>query len=125
MKTKIIENLKITNKYHRLTLYSQEIARQAHPGQFVMVKAGKGVDPLLRRPFSIHHLWSEKGEGTEPDGVQILFQVAGQGTSYLASLIEGDEVDLIGPLGHGFNLQTRIFSPLLVAGGLALRLFCS
>ena len=24
------------------------------PGQFVMIKAGDGHDPLLRRPFSIH-----------------------------------------------------------------------
>ncbi len=31
----------------------QTIAARTRPGQFVMVKPGRGLDPLLRRPFSV------------------------------------------------------------------------
>ena len=40
-------------RLQRLALAAPEIAAAARPGQFVMVKPSRGMDPLLRRPFSI------------------------------------------------------------------------
>ena len=39
--------------FHLLTLLAPEIAAQVKPGQFVMLRIGNQLDPLLRRPFSI------------------------------------------------------------------------
>ena len=42
--------------YNVLALAAPDIAAAAAPGQFVMVKAGGGHDPLLRRPFSVFEM---------------------------------------------------------------------
>ncbi|MCL4424919.1 MAG: dihydroorotate dehydrogenase electron transfer subunit [Firmicutes bacterium] len=89
--------------YVRLTLRAGELAQQAEPGQFVMVKADDGLDPFLRRPLSFHRINQERGE------VQILFQVKGRGTGLLARRLPGDALQLLGPLGRGFTLEQRMF----------------
>ena len=49
----VIANTRLSADYNVLALSAPAIARDAQPGQFVMVKAGSGHDPLLRRPFSV------------------------------------------------------------------------
>ena len=39
--------------YFLLSFRHRETAREARPGQFVMIKAGVSAEPPLRRPFSI------------------------------------------------------------------------
>ena len=97
---------------HRLTFEAPRIAAAAKPGQFVMAACSSGLDPLLRRPFSIHRV--------QPDGlVQILFKVVGRGTALLAQARPGEMRSLLGPLGRGFSLPItgRL---LLVGGGLGI-----
>jgi len=119
--THITETEHISGPYYRLTLECAEVARSAYPGQFVMIKAHWGTDPLLRRPFSIHRLWiSSNSRSREPKGIQILFRVVGKGTEKLAALPHGTEIDIIGPLGRGFNLKRPISIPLFVAGGIGI-----
>jgi len=94
--------------YCLLKLKSPALARQSKPGQFVMVQAGSGYDPLLRRPLGIlkcddSHFW-------------LYFQILGRGTSELASLKPGDRVRVLGPLGNGFSEYHRQ-RILLIAGG--------
>lgn len=128
MTTEIIENIRISGQYYRLTLDCAEIANQASAGQFVMIRVHQGLDPLLRRPFSIHRLWnshrqgmsSDSGTTRPPEGIQVLFRVAGKGTAHLASLSKGAKIDVIGPLGHGFQLDKPILSPVLIAGGIGI-----
>jgi dihydroorotate dehydrogenase electron transfer subunit len=121
MTTKIRENRQISNQYHRLTLDCAEIAHQAAPGQFVMIRINREVEPLLRRPFSIHRVWTAQDhEDAKPEGIQILFRVAGKGTAHLASLPKGAEIDIIGPLGQGFRLNDPASRPVLIAGGIGI-----
>ena len=47
----VIANRPLSRDYNVLSLAAPAIAAAAAPGQFVMVKAGPGHDPLLRRPF--------------------------------------------------------------------------
>ena len=47
----VIGNRPLSSDYHVLALAAPAIAAAAAPGQFVMLKAGAGFDPLLRRPF--------------------------------------------------------------------------
>lgn len=85
-------------------LYAGELARETRPGQFVHIRCG--ADHLLRRPISV----------CDVDGecLRIVFEMRGEGTQWLAARREGDKLDLLGPLGHGFNLTGK---KLLLAGG--------
>ncbi len=96
----------------RLTLHAPEIAGAAHPGQFVMLQISEGMDPLLRRPFSIHQI-------SAGGNMQILFKVIGRGTATLAGLLPGNHIDCIGPLGRGFFLEQKDHL-CLVGGGMGI-----
>ena len=50
---KVLANTRLSPDYNVIELAAPEIAGIAAPGQFVMVKPQPGIDPLLRRPFSI------------------------------------------------------------------------
>lgn len=103
---------RLSASFFRITLQSPLIATAARPGQFVMAACGTTLDPLLRRPFSIHN--------RTPDGqLQILFRVIGQGTRLLSESTTGQELSLIGPLGKGFSLQPG--EPVgLIGGGIGM-----
>ena len=108
----IVRTEKLTGDIHRFTLKAADMAGASRPGQFVMVRAGEGLDPLLRRPFSIHQV-------AEGGLLQILFKVVGKGTHNLAGLQAGHYMDLLGPLGRGFlhNTEHRHY---LVGGGIGI-----
>ncbi len=111
-KTKIIRIECLSPDVFRLTLESPGIASRAKPGQFVMVRAGNGMDPLLRRPFSI----SQTSNGKY---FQILFKVVGRGTAMLAHYREGEFLSVLGPLGNGFQYSCRADN-CLVGGGMGI-----
>lgn len=92
----------------RLTLQAPRIAAVAQPGQFVMVRVVDGLDPLLRRPFSIHRSLSD-------GNISLLFKVIGKGTAMLARRCVGDELDVVGPLGNGFEFSDE--RPVCLIGG--------
>jgi dihydroorotate dehydrogenase electron transfer subunit len=95
--------------YHLLALRSPRLARQARPGQFLMVRVSDVPFPLLRRPFSIH--------AREGEVIEIFFTEAGTGTGILAKTRKGDRLDIIGPLGKGFRLGRRTAKPVFLIGG--------
>lgn len=104
----IISTDQLGGGIYRLTLDAPGIATAAKPGQFVMASCGSGLDPLLRRPFSIHQV-NQDGQ------LQILFKVVGRGTQLLARSRRGEWLSLVGPLGRGFSLQTD--GPVCLVGG--------
>ena len=89
----------------------------AVPGQFVMVQAGDGMAPLLRRPFSIAGI---VGDPQKPDGIELLIKVVGKATRALAQMRPAETVDLIGPLGHGFRIPAGVARIYLAAGGIGV-----
>jgi dihydroorotate dehydrogenase electron transfer subunit len=103
---------KLSDSFHRLTLHSPLIAAAAQPGQFVMAACGPSLDPLLRRPFSIHRRIGS-------DSIQLLFRVAGRGTRLLSEVRPGQSISLIGPLGRGFRLSSAT-SVCLIGGGIGI-----
>lgn len=90
----------------RLTLDAPELAPLAKPGQFVHIRCGE--DALLRRPISVCD--------AEGGSLTLVVQRKGKGTAYLAGLRPGDTLDLLGPLGHGFEIGEGRY--LLVGGGI-------
>ncbi len=99
-----------------LWLSAPEISRRAHVGQFVMIRIGETLDPLLPRPLSIYRL-RDTADGPE---MGLLFEVVGRGTDWLARCRPGDDVRLFGPLGHGFSVRADTRNVLLVAGGIGV-----
>lgn len=96
-----------------LSLRCPELSTTVAAGQFVNILVRDGIEPLLRRPFSVYR--------TEGETMQILFQRLGKGTALLAEAEAGDDLDLIGPLGHGFHLDDPGYdTAVLVGGGLGV-----
>ena len=59
----VLANARLSPDYNVVTLGAPDIARLAKPGQFVMIRPAIGLDPLLRRPFSIFEI-ARDGQGT-------------------------------------------------------------
>jgi dihydroorotate dehydrogenase electron transfer subunit len=110
---KIISNTCIAQGIFLLRFDSPYLAAEARPGQFIMVRVNDGVDPCLRRPFSI--------SGTEEGGVvRILYKVVGKGTEILSKKRAGDRLSVLGPLGKGFDVTLRALHLFIVAGGIGI-----
>ena len=104
----IVEHHPLDGDIFLLGLECAQIARQARPGQFIMLRVGPGPEPLLPRPFSIHD--------AQGDQLWLLYRVVGKGTRLLSQAALGQELALWGPLGSGFDLEGG--PPLLVGGGM-------
>jgi len=92
----------------KMTLYSPELARPAKPGQFVHIKCGEGN--FLRRPISVCN--------AQGDTLTLVFERKGAGTRYLSERRAGEKLDILGPLGNGFELRKGRY--LLVGGGIGV-----
>lgn len=103
-----------TENIYRMTVASEYIAANAAPGQFVSIKCCDGTQALLRRPISICSVDREKGE------FDLYFQVKGAGTEILACRKKGDTLDILGPLGRGFDLDIGYRRIAVVGGGIGI-----
>lgn len=111
----IISNSEVMPRVHLIWLESPQIASEAKPGQFVMVRCGE--ETMLRRPLSIHQV----ADATQ---IAFLFTVVGKGTYWLSQRQAGDSIDLLGPLGNGFAIHPGSHNLLLVAGGIGIAPLC-
>jgi dihydroorotate dehydrogenase electron transfer subunit len=106
----IVSNERDTDSYFRLVVRAPKIAPLVQPGQFVHARILPLKHALLRRPFSIFQV--------SGDTLSVLYKNVGQGTEVLSQMQPGQELNLIGPLGHGFTVPPAGGDvPLLVAGG--------
>lgn len=106
----IKEKVLLQTSIVRFKLDAYEIARNAHPGQFINIKIDETTVPLLRRPFSICNI--------ENDEIEIVFSILGMGTKKLTCKLPGEKLDIIGPLGKPFNLEEGEDLSILIGGGL-------
>lgn len=108
----LVRKIDMGPEAQKYIMYCPEITDSVYPGQFVNVRVSKASDPLLRRPFSVH--WVDRQAGL----FGILFVLVGRGTKIMAEYRVGDKIDLIGPLGKGFDIgDDPDVRHLLVAGG--------
>ena len=113
----VIINDHIGQNIYKLVVRSRELARGAAPGRFAMVKCGGGA--YLRRPFGFCDADEAAGTAT------FMYRAGGAGTSQLAQRARGDVLDIVGPLGRGFDIfdgkhaivcgGTGVFPMLLLA----------
>jgi dihydroorotate dehydrogenase electron transfer subunit len=113
----LVRHESLGDPYVLLTFRHREIARDARPGQFVMIKAGTSAEPPLRRPFSVL-----KTDATE-ETFTLFLKVVGQGSRSLAALRPGDVAQCLGPLGRPFDLPADGTEAVMVAGGYGIAPF--
>lgn len=109
----VITNQQVASQSYLMVLESPEIVAEAKPGQFVMIRIGSELDPLLRRPFSICGI---RGE----DRFMILYRVVGKGTRILSTVRKGKALSTLGPLGSGFEIGEPGIGSVLVGGGIGI-----
>ena len=117
----VIANHRLSDDYNVLALRAPEIARAAAPGQFLMVKAGLGHDPLLRRPFSVFEIIRDSAGA--PSGLSLLNKRIGPSTALIYAAAPGQRVGCLGPLGRPFSLVDAPAEAWMVAGGVGLAPF--
>src|SRR5580704_7733689 len=88
-----------------------------------MVKPGAGVDPLLRRPFSVFEVLRDSSGA--PSGITILSKRIGPSTSLIYDARVGTRVACLGPLGRPFTIVDPPSEAWMVAGGVGLAPFAT
>ncbi len=112
------QKIKDTEGTYLLRLKNQFIASNFKPGQFVMLKANShSFEPLLSRPFSIFNKFDE-------NEFEVLYRVYGKGTYILSKITKGNFLNVVGPLGNGFNFNGGDLEKkkihVLIAGGIGI-----
>lgn len=111
----VVENAQTARDTYRVRLACPEIARRILPGQFLMLRLAGFDDPLLGRPFALYD--TAPGNDGRPEGLDVVYLVAGKLTSRLARFLPGQRLDVWGPLGNGFRVP-ETGHLLMVAGGI-------
>jgi len=119
----VTSNQRLSSDYNIVALAAPAIARGAAPGQFVMVKAGSGHDPLLRRPFSVFEV--HRDAAGEPMGISLLNKRIGLSTARLYAARPGERIACFGPLGRPFTPVEPPVEAWMVAGGVGLAPFAT
>ena len=118
--------------------------RKAQPGQFIQLACRdlnlddpRLANPVLRRPISVAGLADDPTVlidppsrlpdfcGSEQTGppvyLRIIYRAIGPATRNLSQYAPGDELNVLGPLGHGFTLPTDpTVRTILLGGGVGL-----
>jgi len=118
----VISNVHLSSDYNVVALAAPQIAERALPGQFVMVKAGDRLEPLLRRPFSVFEVLRENGRTL---GLSLLSKRIGPSTTLIYEAKPGDRIQCLGPLGRPFVPVAASDEAWLVAGGVGLAPFAT
>jgi dihydroorotate dehydrogenase electron transfer subunit len=119
----VTANTRLSSDYNVIALQAPEIAQASAPGQFVMVKPQAGLDPLLRRPFSIFERLRDTSGA--PIGISLLNKRVGAGTALLYAAKPGDRISVLGPLGRPFVPVDPPAEAWMVAGGVGLAPFAT
>lgn len=105
---KIVENQQVSSRTWKIRLRGDVSIFHAS-GQFVNIEIpGK----YLRRPISVNRYLSRE------DNLELLYNIAGEGTELLSNMKEGEALDLLVGLGNGFSIPPEIQNPLLLGGGI-------
>lgn len=121
---RIVSHIKVEKECYLLTLEVPSGFNDSQPGQFVHIKINDFSQALLRRPFSIHKLRPIKSKASPKRfNMDILYEIKGKGTALLSQKNSGEYLDVIGPLGRGFDYQIQPIEPqtnIIIAGGIGV-----
>ena len=118
----ILANEQVAHNTFKITLEDPRLARETRPGQFIMVRAGQGIDPLLGRPFALFDVVRDAEHRSTT--VELVYLVLGRGTTELSRKRPGEQLPIWGPLGNGFSSPPADGGDVgFVAGGIGFTPF--
>ncbi|HDQ04409.1 MAG TPA: dihydroorotate dehydrogenase electron transfer subunit [Deltaproteobacteria bacterium] len=112
----ILKNEEVAQDVFQINVALHAAFGKPQPGQFVMLRISGLSEPFLSRPFSVYSFALKKNSCE----VGLIYRVVGKGTRILAGLIRGTQVEIIGPLGRGFEILRDKENIVLVAGGMGV-----
>lgn len=124
LQARILANLTMAPGIQCLWVDAPNVARSQKPGEFVMADCGKASDPLLRRAISIHRYGpamlsyypkTSSSNWITPTSIALLFNANGLARTWLGQREVGDKINMLGPLGQGYEIEPS--SRHLVMGG--------
>lgn len=107
----LVRKAVLAKQIYDFTILCPDIAQAAEVGQFIHILP---QGHSLRRPISICEIDKEKGT------LRIVFQIKGEGTELIADTPQGGNLDVVGPLGHGFTVAEKSDKVVLVGGGIGV-----
>ncbi len=111
----VISNERIAQNTYLLKLDCEDdFLKRFVAGQFAHIKIPQAQELLLRRPISINDVDLDKKE------VHFIYQTAGKGTTKLAQIAAGAQVEVLMPLGNGFRLPQEAKNIWLIGGGVGV-----
>lgn len=105
------KQLNYQNNLLKVTPVSGEKLPDMLPGQFVQIRVDNSPSTFLRRPISVNFVDTEKNE------LWLLVQKIGEGTKHICSTGEGEQLNIILPLGNSFSLPKSNCANILLVGG--------
>ncbi|MDO8786046.1 MAG: dihydroorotate dehydrogenase electron transfer subunit, partial [Syntrophales bacterium] len=113
---RIVQNRELLPHYFLMSVKLPLSWATPLPGQFVIAKLRDRRDILLGRPLSIYAFKRNKTSLT----IELLYRNTGKGTLALSRLKSGEELEILGPLGHGFEISPESKKIVLLAGGIGV-----
>lgn len=110
----ISNDLVAQNTYLMKLTCTEDFIRYFRPGQFAHIEIPHAKELLLRRPISINFVDVNKKE------VHLIYAVVGKGTKLLTLVNKGDYLDVLMPLGNGFQLKDDMKKVWLIGGGIGV-----
>ena len=108
----VLGNEAFAGEQYILRIHAPNLAEHARPGCFAHLQC----DPLLamRRPMSV--MRTDPSEGT----VEFLYKVVGRGTRLLSGKGPQHRLQVLGPIGRGFQIDEQRPRALLIGGGVGI-----
>lgn len=108
--TAVIERRELAPGVVLLSLDAPELARATRPGQYVMA-----IPPSGETAATALAVYEAEGKLAS-----LLFFITGKRTRELSELQSGDRLDVVGPLGNGFDCGGDSRDVAIVAGGVGI-----
>lgn len=140
-RAEVLANEPLCREHYRLDLVVEEFP-PSQPGQFVQLQCrpidappearevswtpGRGptftqpelldIEPLLRRPLSLAGRFERDGRTV----LRLIYRTIGTGTHWLAGVLRGTPLSVLGPLGNAFPIDATRHRAALVGGGVGI-----
>lgn len=108
---KVLSNERLNELHYLIKFEVGEPFPDFQAGQFAELKVADCPDVFLRRPISIHDVDKHN------KSVSMLIKIVGEGSKKMSTLAAGEVVNVVFPLGHGFNIKPITQKKLLLVGG--------
>lgn len=110
----VLANESIGGGYYHMVINCPKMAGGIKDGQIVHIKVEDGVNPLLRRPFSVYLYNREAGT------IEFVYAIKGMGTEIMRGIKLGDEINLLGPTGKYYDLKEKTKKIVIIGRGVGI-----